>query len=379
MDSIIGRRIKHKIFGSGLIVSQTESNIFVKFESKKYSISFKFPDDNYRNFFEFDFVYEKPKEESCQSIKKSRIDKQPADQEINDKEKPKIIEEKPELLKNARIVLELIKTIILTDIQQKQFYAINDIKNYFLSHFNKNPGNLITRKLLIDVCIELYEEEKKYYFVDGEGNSLRLWMATSLQEWQYYGLGTVYNPVVKVKNKTFNIDDFTLYVYESINSVTCGKSSLHPIEDVTINTVTISGNPVSFNAYCCSGCNKYFITKATINDIFPQKNYPFVKIKLLYTEGAKLQSETILHIYGYTVNANGPTEIQRENLLAKLLTSGVVTKREVEGLLWHLINYNGRKKNMDNAKAKWESDLEFVRDFNLSKQKQINAKRLILK
>lgn len=40
---------------------------------------------------------------------------------------------------------------------------------------------------------------------------------------------------------------------------------------------------------------------------------------------------------------------------------------------------HGRKKNNENAKAKWESDLEFVRDFNLSKQKQINAKRIIFR
>jgi hypothetical protein len=285
----------------------------------------------------------------------------------------------PELLTKPGVVFELIKSIILTDSNQRQFYTVNDIKEYFISHFNKNPGDLITRKLLIDVCIELYEEEKKYCFVDGDGNSLQLWRAKNIQEWQYYGLGTVYNPVVKVKNKTFNINDFVLYVYESVNTVSCGRSSLHPTESVTINTITISGSPVSFNAYYCPKCNKYFTTKATIDDIFPQKKYPFVKLKLLYTDGLKLQSETILHFYGYTVNANGPSEIQRENLLAKLLTYGVVTKKEVEGLLWHLINYNGRKKNMNNAKAKWESDLEFVRDFNLSKQKQVNVRRLTMK
>lgn len=37
------------------------------------------------------------------------------------------------------------------------------------------------------------------------------------------------------------------------------------------------------------------------------------------------------------------------------------------------------KKNMANAKAKWENDLEFVRDFNLSKQKQIAAKKIRFK
>mgnify|MGYP006327378055 FL=1 len=40
---------------------------------------------------------------------------------------------------------------------------------------------------------------------------------------------------------------------------------------------------------------------------------------------------------------------------------------------------HGRKKNNENAKEKWESDLEFVGDFNLSKQKQINAKRIIFR
>lgn len=285
--------------------------------------------------------------------------------------------DKIETISDPQTVSDLLKSFLKN--QNKQVYTVEELKLGLIKHYKKNPGKIITRQLLIKLCVELFEKEKKYYFVDGDNATLKLWKALSFQEWQFYGLGTVYNPAVKVKDRVLNIRDFTLYVYESVNSVTCGKSSAHPTEEVTINTTTLSGYPVSFNAYYCSKCNKYFTTKAAIEYIFPRKNYPFIKLKLMYSEGVKLQSETVLHIFGYTVKADGPSEMQRENLLSKLLTYGVVTKKEVEGLLWHLIHYNGKKKNMANAKAKWESDLEFVRDFNLSKQRQINAKKVRIK
>ena len=37
------------------------------------------------------------------------------------------------------------------------------------------------------------------------------------------------------------------------------------------------------------------------------------------------------------------------------------------------------EKKMANAKTKWESDLEFVRNFNLREQTQINVKRILFK
>lgn len=284
-----------------------------------------------------------------------------------------------EMITNPSIVLELIKSILLTEINLKSNYTIYEIKQYFYNNYHKNPGNLITRELLINVCLDLYNEEKKYYFVDGDGNALQVWKANSIQEWQNFGLGTVYNPIVKVKNEEFNVQDFTLYVYESVNSVCSGNSKVHEIENVTIYTTNIFGYSVAFNAYYCHECNKYFTSKSAIENIFPQKDYPFIKIKLLFTNSTELQSETILHIYGYTVKADGPSDSQRENLLAKLLTYEIVTKKEVEGLLWHLIHYNGKKKNMDSAKAKWKNDLQYVRNFNLSKQSWIKAKRLKLR
>lgn len=179
--------------------------------------------------------------------------------------------EQTKQLIDSRKLMELIKTTILTEVKPKQPHTVNEIKQYILKNYHMDVGNLVTKNILIDVCKELYKEKNKYYFVDADGNELQICRTTSLQEWQYYGLGTVYNPKIKVKDKEFNIQDFTLYIYESLNSVICGKAVEHKTENVTINTTDISGNLVSFNAYYCHKCQKYFTSKATIEDIFPKK------------------------------------------------------------------------------------------------------------
>lgn len=271
-------------------------------------------------------------------------------------------------------LISMIKSVIL--LQNKKDFSIEQLNEEIRKRYKKEPGTLISEDLLISLCIELFTKQKGFYYLTKENNTLLLKKTSSFQEWQLYAIGSIYNPSVNVNNKKYDLNDFTLYVYDSLNSINCSKIANHQIEDVTINTITIAGYSVSFNAYYCAKCNKYFTTKNAIDKIFPEKNYPFVKLRLANSQPVELQSETILHMYGYNVKAGGPTEIQRENLLSKLLTYGIVTKKEVEGLLWHLIHYNGKKKNMENAKEKWENDLAFVQDFNLNKQKQLYINRI---
>ncbi len=283
-------------------------------------------------------------------------------------------ETKPiETLTDPVVVMELIKSMVLTDLKAKQFYTLKEINEYFLKNFNKDPGNLITRKLLTKTCIELHDENKEYYYVDGNGSFLQLWKANTIREWQRYGLGTVYIPTIQVNDKKYDIRNFTLYVYESLNNVRCVNSVKHIQENVTINANDISGNSVSFNAFFCSICNKYYTTTDVVEQIFPLKNYPFVHLEFPRYSRSYRRDESELMVYGYNAKSDGPSSSERQNLLASLMTFGFLSKEKIVAIIKDHINYNGRRSNMENAKQKWKEDLDFVQNFNLSKQRIVKA------
>ena len=81
-------------------------------------------------------------------------------------------------------------------------------------------------------------------------------------------------------------------------------------------------------------------------------------------------------VYGYSVKADGPSETERQNLLARLMTFGFLSKERIVAIIKDHINYNGRRTNMENAVKKWKDDLECVQDFNIAKQRVIKTDKL---
>jgi hypothetical protein len=55
------------------------------------------------------------------------------------------------------------------------------------------------------------------------------------------------------------------------------------------------------------------------------------------------------------------------------MTFGFLSKEKIVAIIKDHINYNGRRSNMENAKQKWKEDLDFVQNFNLSKQRIVKA------
>lgn len=55
-----------------------------------------------------------------------------------------------------------------------------------------------------------------------------------------------------------SINDFTLYVYDSLSPTRCISETYHSAENVTLETVTSNGIPVQFNTFYCSKCGKYY-------------------------------------------------------------------------------------------------------------------------
>ena len=369
--NLVGKNVKHKIYGEGQITAHENNKIFVKFLKSDKELHFDYPSPDFADLFVF----------VDNTSRNNVVERINATEKTVNQQKVKVVSQtvqnnKQELLTNSGIVRELIKSIILAAPKERNVYTINDIREYFLNIYNKNPGNLITRKLLIDVCIELHDEERKFYLVEGDGNSLQIWKVDSAYEWQKYGLGTVYIPIIQINDKKYKVNEFTLYVYESLNNVRCINSTKHKQENVTIKTNNISGYLVSFNAFYCSVCKKYYTTSDVIKENFPLKNYPFIKLNFSDYSGYYRREESELMIYGYSVKADGPSDSERQNLLSRLLTFGFLSKERIVAIIKDHINYNGRRANMENAVKRWKDDLDFVQNFNISKQRTIRTDKM---
>lgn len=185
------------------------------------------------------------------------------------------------------------------------------------------------------------------------------------------------DPFIKVNGETQDFREFRLFVYKSLNNLQCEGHHNHNSEDVTIQTCNYLGKPVSFSAFHCKNCEKYYTTISII-----KKYYPFVYLKfndsVYKTDDDKkiieLNEQSELNYYGYNVQKDGNTTWERQNLLANLLYYKIMTKEKIINVLTFLIKFNSSKSTFVDAEIKWQDDLEFIQDFGLDDQKKIIVK-----
>lgn len=91
-------------------------------------------------------------------------------------------------------------------------------------------------------------------------------------------------------------------------------------------------------------------------------------------------SESIMHRYGYNVNAASNLSSQeRTAILAKLVNNKVLTRSQICSHLEYLIRRNQHKKNMTMAISKWNSDLKFIRKYKPEGDSGIFIKNITIK
>jgi len=277
-------------------------------------------------------------------------------------------------------IIELIKSMILTEISPRYIYTVSYIEKYFLTSYKMDIENMLTKDLLVQTCRELAQESKIYYLVEAEQKSLMLYKVDSFSDWQLYKEGTGYVPKVIVNNKSFNSSDFILHVYESLNTIKHSTMN-HNTETVTIKTHSITGSLITFTAYYCHDCNEYYTTRQKIESYFSITSYPCVHFYFHYKQASLFtkQAESVLMKFGYSVRVDGPSTYERHALLSRLITFKILDKYDIENFIQRLINYNGKRANMEHAVEKWESDLEFLKSFNIKSQRSIYIENLKIK
>ena len=158
----------------------------------------------------------------------------------------------------------------------------------------------------------------------------------------------------------------------------CHRTNGHSLEPIraTVSILPKSGAgpyPVEFDAYWCPKCRKYFMGEGTYLGL-KRKGYICCKVieeKDLGTKKAgdgiygNLASESILHMYGYTVNQQDDlSEAERHTIISFVIENRIQTAQDIAHLLEWLISQRERNPLMSVAVSRWRTDLTFVKRYH---------------
>nr|DAZ45327.1 MAG TPA: hypothetical protein [Caudoviricetes sp.] len=224
------------------------------------------------------------------------------------------------------------------------------IKNYFIvtrkKDVKKLPSggvihyseplalNLMTQFVLNNEFVEIDNEKFFIHFKSfKENNELRHISPSNSVEVKIVKNGGYYNP-----NKNFVIVDGLVF---------CEKSQRLEILRMSYDKEN----------------NLYFVDQKSYDNFKREHGIPIVRYVGSSRNGyCVLREHSLLNLLGYNVGEKDDlSETQRHVLLGKLVDLGFITVHSIVSLLESLIKRNG--VNKPNARMKWQSDLEFIRNY----------------
>lgn len=147
------------------------------------------------------------------------------------------------------------------------------------------------------------------------------------------------------------------------------------------------------NVNYCLSCKAFFISrndyieyrkiygKNLLNGAIATKDdEPLVEKLSQITNMFSASTESILYKNGYNVDkVNGLTDEQRHIILARIMNSRILPKAEILKHINMLINMSKNLLERTEAVYKWSIDYDYVRDYNIDSQMQINITEIIEK
>ena len=127
---------------------------------------------------------------------------------------------------------------------------------------------------------------------------------------------------------------------------------------------------LEINIGYCKQCDKYIMLTS---DYIKISGSPICEVRdqttgRVYNKRHNIygmnSAESVLHQYGYNVRAgNGLSSMDRQQILLKVMDNGILSKSQIISHLEYCINMASSKSNMATAIHKWESDIQFVREY----------------
>lgn len=163
-----------------------------------------------------------------------------------------------------------------------------------------------------------------------------------------------------------------IYVYNSLNNA-CYKND-HDVEVVTlVSKDVVTEKKVKVNAYYCRDCKRYFIDYDAVKEWMKSKIAPAIRISVENVTLVDLNPISQLMIYGYTVKKGVLTEKERHNVLKRVIDQGLMTRQEIIVNIQSKIDFNGKKAGNNEAKRKWEKDIDFVHHYISNSNRTIHG------
>jgi hypothetical protein len=178
---------------------------------------------------------------------------------------------------------------------------------------------------------------------------------------------------IQMPEVSFDISDRILYICKGTRS--CGSNG-HTIVSATGVLPDIYGHPKKLNVNYCTNCKIYFIDSKEYR--YYRKIYGILlgnfridsSMINSYYNNVHLADESILKICGYTVNQNDNlTTNHRRLILANLMDRRIMPKHQIIEYINFFINNAKGKSNMSIPIQKWQSDLEWVRNYKIDYQR----------
>lgn len=136
----------------------------------------------------------------------------------------------------------------------------------------------------------------------------------------------------------------------------------------------------------CLTCKEFYISPNGYEhycELYGKENFPIIRLTKgkspaeLRVELNIKNVETRLHRRGYNVTKrNNLSEIARRNIIVRAIKEGFVSKAEVIKCIENNIHLIGAKDNMQDAVAKWQGDLNWLREYNIDEQIHIEIEKI---
>lgn len=178
----------------------------------------------------------------------------------------------------------------------------------------------------------------------------------------------------------FNQNGVVLYICKGTHKC---RINNHEIISATGILKNLKDIPISLNINYCNACKIYFIGYSEFK-VYQDLYGPLIgNYKLesgIFTNHSGyngLAAESVLRFCGYTVSqAVGLTTDERRTILANMMEQNILGKHRIIEYLTFFINNSKKRSNLKIANQRWSEDLQWVRKYELDKQKSVFIKEI---
>ena len=191
------------------------------------------------------------------------------------------------------------------------------------------------------------------------------------------GVSVSRKPLYSGVQVSFDGPEHVLYVFKG--TLSCERSG-HELEAVTGIIATLKGKSVEINVNYCHNCDRFFLSQGEYihyRDMYGPilGNFSFYESdSSYYGDGFEgLSPQSILNLCGYNVSEReGLTSEDRHIVLANMMDRGICKKPKIMSHIQWLIRSREGSPNMWLAIDKWQEDLDWVRAYNINRQRRFS-------